>query len=154
LFFCVPCGLACLLLSFLELILGLLCLLLLLLQLLLGCLLLVGKLLSQLLLLLPDFEQVVGHVSFPLDDRVILIGIDSADLAQWHVTLRGWHLAFSLLLGIQCLLGRLFKLSKVHLRAVRVLLENALIGLLPLGQDVVEAFIGLCLSTVNQVPDL
>ena len=47
-----------------------------------------------------------------------------------------------------------FQLGKAHLRALWVLLEDALVGLAPLVQDVLQAFVGLSLCSIDQVTDL
>ena len=117
-------------------------------------LLIIVEFLQEDLLLCSDFSEIVLHL---IVTNVVLRHFNSLLL------LCIW--AFSRLISSSILLLFLadifnltsccfFQLCKAHIGTFWVLLEDAVVGLLPCFQDVVQSWFSFCLSTINQISDL
>lgn len=96
-----------------------------------------SELLTQLLLLLPDFVEVKGHITLLADDlRILLRTISTAVLGGRSRGILAPILRLAFCSGVDCLLCGLLQLSEVHLRSFRVLFQDTVIGLLPFVEDV------------------
>ena len=103
---------------------------------------------DQVLLFLADITEIDLHFVFTGWDSTL------SSLSFAACTL---HRSFALIvffIGLDGLASSFLELSETHLRSLRVLLENPLVGFLPLGKDVLKAIISLSLRSFDQISDL